>query len=188
MARRAVGGASTDLEALDARGLLQLDLRPQPAAAALPERQMSRRTRWIVWGAAGVLVAAALGYLIPDQLRARDQFAQARTALSATQHRTRTVSSELGELRRDLSILETQVGSDTTALSQDSSQLLGVRTSLSAAQSHVNQQASLISSLHTCLGGVERALNALAVKNQPDAIAALNAVSASCTAAEASSG
>ena len=149
---------------------------------------MSRWTRWIVWIAAGVLFAAALGYLIPDQLQARDRYAQARTALGVTQQRTHTVSSELDDIRRDLSILETQVGSDTTALNQDTSQLLGVRTSLTAAQSHVNQQASLIGSLHTCLGGVERALNALAVKNQPDAIAALNAVSASCTAAEASSG
>lgn len=138
--------------------------------------------------AAGVLFAAALGYLIPDQLQARDQYAQARTALGVTEQQTHTVSAERDEIRRDLSILETQVGSETTALSQDTAQLLGVRTSLAAAQSHVNQQASLISSLHTCLGGVERALNALAVKNQPDAIAALNAVSASCTAAEASSG
>ena len=129
-----------------------------------------------------------LGYLIPDQLQARDQYAQARTALGVTERQTHTVSAELDDIRRDLSILETQVGSDTTALSQDTAQLLGVRTSLAAAQSHVSQQASLISSLHTCLGGVERALNALAVKNQPDAIAALNAVSASCTAAEAASG
>jgi hypothetical protein len=149
---------------------------------------MSRRARWIVWIAAGLLFAAALGYLIPDQLQARDQYAQARTALGVTERHTHTVSAELDDIRRDLSILETQVGSDTTALSQDTAQLLGVRTSLAAAQSHVSQQASLISSLHTCLGGVERALNALAVKNQPDAIAALNGVSASCTAAEAASG
>ena len=91
-------------------------------------------------------------------------------------------------LQRDLSVLKTQVGSDTTALNQDSSQLLGAQTSLSAAQAHVTQQASLITSLQTCLIGVEQALNELAVGKQSNAIAALNSVSSSCAAAEASSG
>jgi hypothetical protein len=59
---------------------------------------------------------------------------------------------------------------------------------LSAAQAHVTQQASLITSLQSCLVGVEQALNELAVGNQTSAIAALNGVSTSCTAAEASSG
>ncbi len=71
---------------------------------------------------------------------------------------------------------------------QDASQLLGAQTSLAAAQTHVTQQASLITSLQTCLVGVEQALNALAVGKQAKAIAALNSVSTSCTAAEASSG
>ena len=95
---------------------------------------------------------------------------------------------QLQQLSRDLKALKTQVGSDTVALSQDSSQLLGAQTSLSAAQTHVTQQASLITSLQSCLVGVEQALNELAVGNQASAIAALNAVSASCTAAEVSSG
>ena len=55
------------------------------------------------------------------------------------------------------------MGSDSTALSQDSSQLLGAQTALAAAQAHVTQQKSLITSLQTCLVGVERALNELAV-------------------------
>lgn len=188
MARRGVGATSAGTQALDAGGLLQLDHRAPPPPEPTPRRQMSRRTRWIVWIAAAALFAAALGYLIPDQLQARDQYAQARTTLGVTERDTHTVSSQLDEGRRDLSILKTQVGSDTTALSQDTAQLLGARTSLAAAQSHVTQQASIISSLQTCLAGVEQALNALAVKSQATAIAALNAVSASCTKAEASSG
>jgi hypothetical protein len=169
------------------RNLLEADRRPfqtEPRA----RRQMSRRTRWILWIAAGALFAAALGYLIPDQVRARDQYGQAHTALGVARQQTHAVTAQLDELRRDLNILETQVGSDSTALSQDSSQLLGAQTSLAAAQAHVTQQASLITSLQTCLVGVEQALNELAVGKQSNAIAALNFVSASCTAAEASSG
>lgn len=189
MARRGAGGASAaGTQALDAGGLLQLDHRRPAPVEPTPRRQTSRRTRWIAWIAAGTLFAAALGYLIPDQLQAGNQYSQARAALDVTKQQTHTVSTELDEIRRDLSILKTQVGSDTTALSQDSAQLLGARTSLAAAQSHVSQQASLISSLRTCLSGVGQALNALAVKSQSAAIAALNAVSASCTKAEASSG
>ena len=149
---------------------------------------MPRRTRWIPWIAAGVLFAAALGYLIPDQVQARDRYVQAETALGVTLRRTQTAASQLAEVRRDLSILKTQVGSDSTALSQGTSQLLGAQTSLAAAKAHVTQQALLIGSLKTCLAGVEQALNELAVGKQLGAIAALNSVSADCSAAEASSG
>ncbi len=169
------------------RNLLDVDRRPflnEPRA----RRQMSRRMRWILWLVAGALFAAALGYLIPNQVQARDHSAQAHTALVVTRLQTHTVTTQLGEVRRDLNILKTQVGSDSTALSQDSSQLLGAQTALAAAQAHVTQQKSLITSLQTCLVGVEQALNELAVGKQSNAIAALNSVSASCTAAEASSG
>lgn len=167
--------------------LLEVEQRPIPTASR-PPRRMSGWTRWILWVAGVVIFAAALGYLIPDQVRARDQFAQAQTALGVTRQRMHTAVRLQDEVRRDLSILKTQVGSESTALSQETSQLLGAQTSLAAAKAHVTQQAQLISSLQTCLSGVEQALNALAVGNQSDAIAALNPVSAACSAAEASSG
>jgi hypothetical protein len=167
--------------------LLEVDRRP--FATELPaRRRRPRRALWILSVGAAVLLVAALGYLIPDQVQARDQYNRAQAALGVTRQRTHTAAAQLGEVRRDLSILETQVGSDSTALSQDTSQLLGAQTSLAAAKVHVTQQALLISSLQTCLAGVEQALNGLAVGNQSDAIAALNSVSAACSAAEASSG
>jgi hypothetical protein len=166
------------------KSVLEVERRPSPAD---PPRR-PRPSRWILGLGAGALFAAALGYLFVDQAQERIQYGQAHTSLVLTQQRSRAVSTELREVSRDLSVLKTQVGSDTTALSQDSSQLLGAQTSLSAAQAHVTQQASLITSLQTCLVGVEQALNELAVGNQNSAIAALNAVSTSCSAAEASSG
>ena len=141
------------------KSLLEVERRPFPADPS-PQPGPSRRTRWIVGLAAGALCAAALGYLIVDQAQARTQYARAHASLSLTQQRSRTVTTELREASRDLSVLKTQV----------------------------TQQASLITSLQTCLVGVEQALNELAVGNQSRAIAALNGVSTSCTAAEASSG
>ena len=111
---------------------------PAPAAAVTPGQVGARPRR------PARSFVAALGYLLADQVQTRAQYGRAHTSLGVTQQRTRTVSAQLQELRRDLSVLKTQVGSDTTALNQDSSQLLGAQTSLSAAQAHVTQQASLI--------------------------------------------
>jgi hypothetical protein len=169
------------------RSLLEFDARSFGTEPARKPR-LSRRAKWVLGLGAGALFAAAFGCLLADQVQARAQYGRTNTALGVTQQRTHTVSTQFQALRRDLSVLKTQVGSDTTALNQDSSQLLGAQTSLSAAQAHVTQQASLITSLQSCLVGVEQALNELAIGNQASAIAALNAVSTSCTAAEASSG
>jgi hypothetical protein len=172
------------------RGVLEAERPPLPSDAIRDQRptRRARRLRWIAGTSAGALFVAALGYLVVDQVQTRHQFDHAQTALGITRQRTRTVSAELGTLRRDLSVLKTQVGNQSTALSQDTSQLLGLQTSLGEAETHVTQQASLIGSLQTCLGGVEQALNALAVDNVPAAVDALNAVAASCTAAESASG
>jgi hypothetical protein len=175
------------MQVVSVMDLLEVECR-QPPSESQERRRMSRRTQWILWTAAVVFLAAALGYLVPDQVQARDRYVQAHTALGVTLHRTHTAAAQLDEVRRDLSILKAQVGSDTTALSQDTLHLLGAQTSLDAAKAHVTQQALLISSLKTCLAGVEQALNELAVGKQPGAITALNSVSASCSAAEASSG
>lgn len=168
--------------------LLETDRHPVVPTGPTPRRRPSRRARWVVGLAAGALFTSALSYLVADQVQAHDRYGRAQTALGVTRQRTHTVSAQLAEVRRDLSVLETQVGSDNTALNQDALLLLGAQTSLAAAKSHVTQQASLINSLQTCLVGVEQALNALAVGSQANAIAALNSVSTSCTAAEAASG
>jgi hypothetical protein len=169
------------------KSLLEVDRPPFPTEPHAPPRP-SRPVRWIIGLAVGALFLATVGFLVADQIEAHARDVQAQSSLGLTRQRTQAVSAQLDELQRDLRVLTTQVGNDTTALSQDASQLLGAQTSLSAARAHVSQQASLISSLQTCLVGVEHALNELAVGNQSDAIAALNTVSASCTTAEASSG
>jgi hypothetical protein len=167
--------------------LLETDRHPV-FAGTTPRRRLPRWARWVVCIAAGALFATALGYLIADQEQAHDEYGRAHNALGVTRQRTDTTTAQLAEVRRDLSLLETQVGTETTALSRDASQLLGAQTALATAQAHVTQQASLITSLQTCLVGVEEALNALAVGQQPKAIAALNSVASSCTAAEAAGG
>src|SRR5271163_5249422 len=107
------------------KNVLELDgrqfLTERPPAQ--PRSHWSRRTWWVVVIGAGALFAAALGYLIAGQVQARGEYGQAHTSLGLTQLRTRTVAEQLHEVSGDLRVLETQVGSDTTALNQDSSQL-----------------------------------------------------------------
>jgi hypothetical protein len=151
----------------------------------------SRRLHLWAWGitfACLALVGSALGYLLHDAVQANHRYDRARLSLATTRHHTAVVSSELAQARTDLALLTRQVGNDTTALAQDSSALQGARAALSAAETHMSAQATLLTSLNTCLGGVEQALNALAVGNRPSAIAALHAVSQSCSAAVAASG
>lgn len=169
--------------------LLEPDRRPFPVAPARdPDPLLSPRGRWIVGLLAGALFAAALGLLVADQVRLHDQLGRARSSLVVTQHQTKTTSVQLAGLRRDLDLLTRQVGSDATALNQDGAQLAGAQAALAAALAHVSQQDTRISSLRTCLGGVEQALNALSVGKKPRAIAALESVAASCSSAEAFSG
>lgn len=138
--------------------------------------------------AAFALVAACLGYLLINAAQANARYDRALHTLGATRATTAVVAQDLTKARFDLRVVTQQVGNDTTALNQDTSQLDGAKSALSAAQAHVAQQASLLSALHSCLGGVEQALNALAVGNQDKAAAALYSVSTSCSTAVNASG
>lgn len=170
------------------------DVRANGSAHTLPDGQMAgravraRRRRWLVAVAGVILVAATLTFLAGNESQANTQFDQAHQALEATRYRIDTVSQELATARHDLDITNGQVAVDSTTLTNDDSKLAGARTALANAQADVSRQTSAIASLHTCLGGVERALNALALSDQNQAVDALNAVSASCLNALSANG
>lgn len=164
--------------------------RPKSPAlgSSLPRPPAQRRKRWVAIVAGVAVVAACLGYLLINAAQTNARYDRALHTLGTTRATTRVVSRDLAKARFDLRLVTQQVGSDTTALSQDTSQLEGAESALGAAQAHVAQQASLLTALHTCLGGVEQALNALAVGSQGKAAASLNSVSGSCSAAVNASG
>jgi hypothetical protein len=134
------------------------------------------------------LLGAALGYLLSDASDANHRYDHSRHLLGGTRAATTVVSRDLSAARFDLRLVTQQVGDDTTALAQDTSQLQGAQSALSAAQAHVYEQASLLNSLHTCLAGVEQALNALAVGSQSKAADALKWVATPCSSAVNASG
>ncbi len=160
-----------------------------PALLPAPPRGGPRRRRvWVAALVCAALLGAGLGYVLFDAIQSNHQFDAARHTLGLTRTTTDVVSQELVKARGELRLVTRQVGDDTTALAQDTLQLEGARSALSAAQAHVLEQASLLNSLHVCLGGVEQALNALAVGSQAKAAGALHSVSSSCAAAVNASG
>jgi hypothetical protein len=135
-----------------------------------------------------IAFAAGLGYVTGNEVQANSQVDQAHTSLAATRGHIRTVLADMAHIRHDLDLANGQVAAATTALARDQSELKGVQTALANGQADVLHQSLAIDKLQACLGGVEQASNALAVDDQNGAIAALNAVSSSCTGAVASNG
>jgi hypothetical protein len=167
-------------------GLIDVLDTEEPHILAEGPRTRRRRTRWIRWTlaiVAGALVASTLGYLIDDQKSENNHYDRVHASLLVTRHRAANVGHDLDVLRHDVAILVAQVGSASTSWNQDTAQLKAARFALAVVQSDVSQQGSRIGSLHTCLGGVQQALNALAVNNQTIAVSELNSAASSCSAA-----
>ncbi len=147
-----------------------------------------RRRRWIAGVLAGVLLVTAVALLVDDEVHQHQQFDRAQTSLAVARHHRAVVAARLTRLRHDVHLLATQVGDDSTALDQDISQLKGAQAALLAVRADVSKQGTLITSLQTCLTGIEEALNSLSVGNQPAALGEIDAVSTSCSVAEGTGG
>jgi hypothetical protein len=154
----------------------------------VPERRPPARRPWRVALASFALFAAALGYLVGNQVQVNTQFDQAHASLHLARHQTTVVVSDLAAVRRDLHILDGQVQTDTASLTSNTAQLKNMQTALLQAQSTVSAQGSTINGLQTCLGGVEQSLNALSIGDQAKGLAALSAVSGTCQSVASASG
>jgi hypothetical protein len=165
-----------------------LVIEEHPDAPDVPTRRRSHRWGWIVLAVVLALFAAILGYVTGNEVQANTQFDQTHQSLDTTRHHIDAALASLATVRHELNVVNGQVGDDSAALAQDVSELKGARTALANAQANVVNQTSMISDLQTCLGGVQQALNALAVADLPQAIAALKSVSSSCSHAVAANG
>jgi chromosome segregation ATPase len=137
---------------------------------------------------AAAVFATAFGALLLNEIHASSQFVGTRSSLTATQRQNDAVLADLAAVRQRLQAVDGQATRDTKALATDTAQLEAVQAALGHAQDNVTLQGSAISTLQSCLSGVEQALNALSVGDQSSAIAALRAVSADCQMAAAANG
>jgi hypothetical protein len=161
---------------------------PGSAPRGRTPRRTARRIDRIAGIAVVALCVAALGYVVADALDANATYDRAHSALATTEGQNKSVSEDLAQLRASLALLSARVANDTAAATQDANQLKTAQAELVALQEHVTQQTVLIGSLRTCLGGVERALNALSVGRPDRVVVELQAVGASCKSATGTDG
>lgn len=147
-----------------------------------------RRRRAAVVAFLVVVLASTLGYLVGNEVQSNTQFDQAHRSLDVTRGRIHGVDADLAVVRRQLADLRGQVTQDSATLAADTAKLNGVKVALANSQANVSRQNSAIGSLHTCLGGVEEALNALSLGDRAHGLAALDAVAPSCNSAESADG
>jgi hypothetical protein len=146
-----------------------------------PPRPPSRRgARTLLVGA--VACASVFGWLLEDQIVEYSHAERVGTALAAAHDREARAARHLKALRGDVTRLTADVRSDTTTLGHDRAKLQAAQAALAGVQASAGQQAKVIGALQACLGGVQEALNALAVNDQAGAIADLTSVEASCRA------
>jgi chromosome segregation ATPase len=148
----------------------------------------ARRRTWLIRIAGLAACALALGFLIGNEIQTNTQYGNAQAALSRTQRHKIDILSELAAVKQNLRLVHGQLEQTSTSLTNDTAQLREVQTTLANAQSNVSSQQSTITALHSCLGGVEQSLNALAVGDQNSADNALVAVSANCKSAVTADG
>lgn len=154
---------------------------PAETAPVRPGRHRWGRVSLAV--AAGALVAAVLGFLVSDHVSEDQHFDRLHATLTTTRDRAGDVAANLAQLRHAIRLLETQVANDSAALSQDTAELKAAYAALVLTQADVSAQSSHISALHTCLGGVRQALNALAINDRTSAVSSLDSVASSCATA-----
>jgi uncharacterized protein YlxW (UPF0749 family) len=153
---------------------------------AQKSRPRSGQRRWTVWVLAVIgaaILAALFGSLVDDHISEDQQFNRLHTTLETTHNRANDEATELSDLRHAVTALRSEVGTDTATWSQDTAELKSAYAAFVITQSDISQQSSRIDALHTCLGGVQRALNALATSDQASAVSALDSVSSSCSTA-----
>ena len=151
-------------------------------AADPPPPARARRT-WIVGLVILALVAATVGTLAVDETRTNTRFDRDHAALEATRAQIAVAAGDLASVRHDLDTVNGQVAVDATALDNDTTKLDGAKTALAHASTDLSLENLAVAGLHTCLGGVEQALNALATGDQNQAVSALEAVAGSCAGA-----
>jgi hypothetical protein len=164
------------------------------ALADAPEPITRKRPVWEIV-VAGVVAAALLAGLVVwgvNDYGTHEKLRRTRAALALTSNRLDATQSELASTKATLAERDAQVATLTSIrkkllhqLAITRRQLGAAQSSLSHAKSQISLQAGQITSLKTCLGGVNLALNDLWNYDYSGMASALGAVNGSCSQAYA---
>jgi hypothetical protein len=149
---------------------------------------VGRWRNWTLGATAFGVFASGMGILSNSSLQSGAQFRSAHGSLLTTRQRISTTLDDLASIRQDLTHIDRIVAKTTSDLTDDTTQLRRDLDALTEARAGVTTRGSAITSLQSCLGGVERSLNALTVGDQGSAFLALSSVTAACQEAVAADG
>jgi hypothetical protein len=129
-----------------------------------------------------------MGVLSNSYLQSGAQFRAAHGSLVTTRQQISTTLVDLASVRLDLAHVDQVVAKTTSNLTDDTAQLRSDLDALTDARAGVTARGSAITNLQSCLGGVERSLNALTVGDQSSAFRTLSSVTAACQEAVTADG
>lgn len=167
-----------------------------PASLAAPVRAKSSArsagTLRVILGSAMVAVVAAVlvaaGLLATSAWSARRQARAADRATAATRAQVRSVDHQIDRIDAGLAQVTARSRRAETALESANRSLAALRFELAATQAHQFDEGVSIGAVQSCLGGVQAALNDIALGFPGQATAALHKVAGSCATAGASGG
>jgi|GEM_PF-3772017 len=165
-------------------GVLRADPAGNRGAKAPVNRVVRRRVRVV----AGSVVVALVAFLVISGLQAHGQLDRSSRAFASTRAEERATLDQLARTEASLASVLSQSAAANQTLGSVNGQLAAERNQLSQQQKNLFIQGVSISALDTCLGGVESALNEVALNDQSGAASTLQSVSSSCRTAGASSG
>jgi len=186
LSEQLVGSTRSSQQELWGQGMDTLVAERLLISAETPVGEPRRRVRWvavIIVAVVGALFVLSVTALINQQVSERRQFNSAEHALGVIRSANGSATHDAAVLRQVITKLKTQVRTDSVSLQQDEAQLSAVQAALTFTQADVSQQTTRLAALHVCMGGVQQALNALALADPSSARFDLGAVSSSCASA-----
>ncbi len=187
--KAAPASAAEVFDAVRSAGALDELAGPRPAAVEEergadettppdPDRTGRRLTMALVAGLLLLAVLVGLGAVAHGDLEhTAHTVAVERALLDQSQ-------SQLSTARHRLATVQSQSNTAGATLSAAAARLATLQSQLARAQADVSTQGVSISNLDTCLAGVEKALNQIALSDQTGAVATLQSVASNCRAAE----
>jgi hypothetical protein len=127
-----------------------------------------------------------LGASVVVGVEAHGQQHRIDAELSSARARLRNTDTLLAQVRAQLAVDTAQADQAGHTLSSDSNQLAADQAQLARAQAGLFAQGVSISDLDTCLSGVQKALNQIALDDESGAATTLSGVASSCKDAEPS--
>jgi len=160
-----------------------------PAGPALGSRRMTgrravarRRGRVAVIVTAALVAGSLLTLGIVSDLHVRSELRQTRSSLEVTRSQLVNTLTRLATTEATLASTTEQRDTLQSELATTSQDLAGAESNLSNADQSLHVQGIDIATLHTCLAGVEQALNQIAVGNASGAVSSISGVASSCQA------